>query len=171
MIKQVNWVERKFDFNFPSELFPNILERFRGTPARLEELVNGLSKEILTKKIESKWSIQEHTGHLFDLEELGEKRIGDFLKRAEILSPADMSNRVTGEADYNSKEINDILLKFRKARESLVNRLEKLGEIEIRLTSIHPRLKQKMRIIDWVYFMCEHDDHHLTSIRILSADK
>jgi hypothetical protein len=82
-----------------------------------------------------------------------------------------MTNRATYEAGYNSEQINNLLMKFRKARGSLVNRLEKLDEIEIRSTSVHPRLKQKMRIIDWVYFMCEHDDHHLTSIRILSADK
>ncbi len=171
MLKQINWVERKFDFNFPPGIFPSVLERFRGTPARLEELAAGLSKEILTRKIKGKWSIQEHAGHLVDLEELGERRIRDFLKRAEILSPADITNRATDEANYNLMEMKEILLKFRKARESLVNKLEKLKETEIQLTSIHPRLKQKMRIIDWIYFMCEHDDHHLTSIRKISAYK
>lgn len=171
MLKQINWVERKFDFNFPAGIFPSVLERFRGTPARLEELVKGLLKETLTKKINNKWSIQEHAGHLIDLEDLGERRIDDFLKRAEELSPADITNKATDEANYNSKQINDLLLKFRKARESLVKRLEKLDESEIGIISLHPRLKQKMRIVDWVYFMCEHDDHHLTSIRIISANK
>ncbi|HVO74556.1 MAG TPA: DinB family protein [Ignavibacteriaceae bacterium] len=169
MLKQIKWIERKFDFNFPSEIFSSVLERFRGTPARLEELVKGLSGELLIKKINNKWSIQEHAGHLFDLEELGERRIDDFLKRAKILTPADINNRKTNEANYDSKDINDILLKFRKARESTVSRLEKLNERELQITSIHPRLNQKMRIVDWVYFMCEHDDHHLTSIRIISA--
>ena len=171
MLKQINWVERKFEFNLPVGLFPSVLERFRGTPARLEELVTGLTKEILTKTINTKWSIQEHSGHLIDLEELGERRIDDFLSRAESLSPADITNKATEEANYNSKQIDTLLLKFRKARESLVKRLEKLDESEVGIASIHPRLQQKMRIIDWVYFMCEHDDHHLTAIRIISASK
>jgi len=27
-----------------------------------------------------------------------------------------------------------------------------------------------MRIIDWVYFMSEHDDHHLTSMRLIKTN-
>ena len=35
------WFERKFDFTFPLELHPTLCARLRGTPARLEELVQG----------------------------------------------------------------------------------------------------------------------------------
>jgi hypothetical protein len=28
-----NWFERKFEFSFPVELFPNLCARLRGTPA------------------------------------------------------------------------------------------------------------------------------------------
>jgi len=169
MFKQLNWVERKFDFNFPVEILPVIIERFRGVPARLEELTKNLSEEILIFKPEGKWSVKEHAGHLIDLEELGERRLDDYLDGKEILSPADMSNKKTYETDYNQKDIKEILKEFRNAREHIVSRLENLTKEQASLTSIHPRLNQKMRIIDWVYFMSEHDDHHLTSMRLIKT--
>jgi hypothetical protein len=29
---------------------------------------------------------------------------------------------------------------------------------------LHPRLKQPMRLVDHLYFVAEHDDHHLARI-------
>ena len=124
-----------------------------------------MSYHVVIQKADGKWSIKEHAGHLIDLEELGEKRLDDFLNRKEILSAADISNKKTHEADYNKKNINELLKEFRSAREHAVGRLEKLTKEQVAIVSIHPRLNQKMRVIDWVYFMSEHDDHHLTKIR------
>jgi len=31
-------------------------------------------------------------------------------------------------------------------------------------TSLHPRLKQPMRLVDHLHFVAEHDDHHLAKI-------
>ena len=36
------WIERKFNFGYPATKWPDLLERVRGTPARLEEIVRGL---------------------------------------------------------------------------------------------------------------------------------
>lgn len=165
MFTQLNWKERKFNFDFPVEIFPSILERFRGVPVRLEEITRGLSEEVLVFKPDGKWSIKEHTGHLIDLEELGEKRLDDYMNGKEVLSPADITNKKTYQGGYNRKNINALLKEFRNVREHFVHRLENLTIEQASLTSIHPRLNQKMRIIDWVYFMAEHDDHHLTKIR------
>ena len=33
-----NWFERKFDFSFPVDLFPNLCTRLRGTPAGWKKL-------------------------------------------------------------------------------------------------------------------------------------
>jgi hypothetical protein len=59
----------------------------------------------------------------------------------------------------------DILARLAAGRHSLANRLERLTEEEIGITAIHPRLRKPMRILDWVYFVCEHDDHHLALAR------
>lgn len=165
MFKQPNWVERKFGFSSPAEIFPSVLERFRGTPARLEEITKELTEETLMLKLNGKWSIKEQVGHLIDLEELGEKRLDDYMNGKEVLSPADMSNKKTHEANYNKKNINELLKEFKNAREHIIKRLDNLSKEQAAITSLHPRLNQKMRIIDWVYFMSEHDDHHLTKIR------
>ncbi|RPI75277.1 MAG: DinB family protein [Ignavibacteriales bacterium] len=167
MFTQLPWTERKFNFDFPVEIFPVILERFRGVPVRLEEISVNLSEETLTFKPGGKWSIKEHAGHLLALEELGEKRLNDYLERKEILSPADMSNKKTYEADFDKKDIRDILLEFRNTRQHLVERLENITKEVAATISVHPRLNQKMRVVDWVYFMSEHDDHHLTTIRLI----
>jgi hypothetical protein len=37
------WFERKFEFSFPVELYPNVMARLRGTPARVEEVRCGWS--------------------------------------------------------------------------------------------------------------------------------
>jgi len=164
-----NWFERKFDFSFPVELFPNLCARLRGTPARLEEIMRARPRERLVQKPEEKWSAQEHAGHLLDLEPLWMARIDDYLKSAVELTTADLSNRKTHEAGHNRRHIEDILAEFRKARSQLVDRI---GGVEAALfaRSIpHPRLKQPMRLIDHLYFVAEHDDHHLARIWELLA--
>ena len=61
------WVERKFNFDFPPEKFPDLLERVRGTPARVEDIVRGLPRDVLTRTDGPGWSIQQNIGHLTDL--------------------------------------------------------------------------------------------------------
>ena len=64
------WFERKFEFTFPVEHWLILCVRLRGTPARLEEILRGVSPDVLIRKAADKWSAQEHAGHLLDLESL-----------------------------------------------------------------------------------------------------
>lgn len=164
MIPQTNWVERKFNFDFPLGYFSCILERVRGTPARLEELVGSLPGETLTKRVNNGWSIQEHAGHLYDLDELHEKRLEDFLAGAKTLRPADMENQKTYDANYNAHSIHNILKMFREARQKFATRLENMDERQLALDAVHPRLNRQMRVVDMAFFVAEHDDHHLAKI-------
>lgn len=59
----LRWTDRRFTFDLPEALFPVVIERLRGTPARIEDRVRGLSPEILTRRDGDAWSIQEHVGH------------------------------------------------------------------------------------------------------------
>ena len=158
------WFERKFEFSFPVELHPNVCARLRGTPARLEEALRGRAREILIKKAQGKWSAQEHAGHLLDLEALWLARVEDYVAGSEQLTVADLRNRKTDEADYNARPLEQILTEFRGARERLLSRV---GELEASLFARaipHPRLKTPMRLVDHLYFVAEHDDHHLARI-------
>jgi uncharacterized damage-inducible protein DinB len=160
------WFARKFDFAFPREQYPNIHVRLWGTPARLEEMVRAVSRDLLIKKPGGKWSAQEHAGHLADLEPLWLARANDFLADLATLTMADMTNRKTDEANHNGRKLEEILAQFRSARIRLLDRLRELEpEPELgRRTKLHPRLKQPMRLVDHLYFVAEHDDHHLAKI-------
>jgi hypothetical protein len=69
MVRRV-WFNRRFQLGLPAEALPDILERLRGTPARLEERLRGVPTSQLTARSEESWSIQENVGHLLDLEPL-----------------------------------------------------------------------------------------------------
>src|SRR5262249_18070595 len=91
------WFERKFDFTFPVEHYPNLCVRLRGTPARLKEMLRGVPGDVLVRRRGDKWSPQEHAGHLLDLEPLWMARLEDFLRDGDTLTVADLSNRKTHE--------------------------------------------------------------------------
>jgi uncharacterized damage-inducible protein DinB len=164
----VRWFDRRFNFDLPEKLFPVVVERLRGTPVRIEDKVRGLSPAVLTRREGDAWSIQEHLGHLLDLDGLHDGRLDDFLAGAKILRAADLTNRKTHEAGYNQRPLADLLQAFRRERERFVARLDAWDENLISRTALHPRLNQPMRVIDMALFTAEHDDHHLARMTELA---
>jgi uncharacterized damage-inducible protein DinB len=164
----LRWTDRHFTFNLPEELFPVVVERLRGTPARIEDKVRDLSPTTLTRHDGDAWSIQEHVGHLLDLDELHDGRLDDFLAGATVLRAADMGNRKTHEAGHNERPLADLLAAFRRERERFVARLDAWDLGLVSLTALHPRLNQPMRVIDMAFFTAEHDDHHLARMTALA---
>ena len=158
------WFERKFEFSFPVDAYPNLATRLRGTPARVEEMLRGCDTEILVRKEPGKWSAQENAGHLLDLEPLWLARVEDFVGDGEALTPADLKNQKTHDAEHNSRPVERILSDFRGARQLLMTRLQGIEPGQFGRTLLHPRLKQPMRLVDHLYFVAEHDDHHLARI-------
>jgi uncharacterized damage-inducible protein DinB len=158
------WFERKFEFTFPVELLPNLCARLRGTPARLEEVLRGRSRESVVGKGHGGWSAQEQAGHLVDLEPLWLARVGDFVAGSGELTATDLANRKTDEAGHNARELEEILAEFRAARGRLLARVGELEGAVFGRAIPHPRLKVPMRVVDHLYFVAEHDDHHLARI-------
>lgn len=163
-MSRIPWTERKFDFNFPVELFPEMLERLRGTPARLEDHLKPLAPEILTRRDGERWSMQENAGHLLDLESMVDKRIDEYEVGAATLHAADMTNRKTYEGDHNQQPITAILAEFRRQRSEIVARLDDFEPAMFSRTALHPRLNVPMRVVDMIFFQAEHDDFHLARI-------
>jgi hypothetical protein len=145
-----------------------VIERLRGTAPRLEDKVRGLSTEVLTRRDGDAWSIQEHIGHLLDLDELHTGRLDDYLADAEVLRPADMENRRTWQANHNVRGTEFLIQQFRREREVFVERLESWDPACLGQTVLHRRLNQPMRVIDLAFFVAEHDDHHLTRMTELA---
>ncbi|MFQ5511083.1 MAG: DinB family protein [Candidatus Krumholzibacteriia bacterium] len=164
MVARMEWFSRTFSFDLPAWMFPNIIERLRGTPARIENRIATFSPEVLTRRDGARWSIQENVGHLLDLEPLWLGRIEDFDAGRETLRPADLTNKKTHEAGHNAASIDDVTGAFRSIRREMVGRLEKYGEEQFLRTALHPRLETPMRVLDLAFFVAEHDDHHLAQI-------
>jgi uncharacterized damage-inducible protein DinB len=164
MSNRVKWTDRKFNFDFPAEIYPEMIERVRGTPARLEDRLKSVAPELLTKRDGERWSMQENAGHLLDLESLVQQRLDEYVAGAAELHAADMSNRKTHEASHNDVPLDSILNAFRKQRSRTVARLEELDADTFARKSFHPRLQVEMRLVDMLFFQAEHDDFHLARI-------
>jgi uncharacterized damage-inducible protein DinB len=163
-VNREKWFNRTFDFALPASRFPDLIERLRGTPARLEERTRSLSRDVITQRQDERWSVQENVGHLLDLEPLWLRRAEQLFAGEKQLVPADLSNRATHEGGHNGRDASDLLRDFRAARSKLVVRLSGADEEMITRSALHPRLQQPMRLIDLALFVAEHDDHHLVTI-------
>jgi uncharacterized damage-inducible protein DinB len=158
------WFERTFAFPFPVDLLPNLCARLRGTPSRLEDSLRGRSHQLLTRNVPGKWSAQEHAGHLLDLEPIWLARVADYAAAHDQLTPADLSNRKTHDANHNARPLEEILTEFRAAREVLLQAVAALDSSVFARAIPHPRLNVPMRLVDHLFFVAEHDDHHLAHI-------
>ena len=167
MIDLIPWTERTFRFDLPVRQFPNVVERLRGTPARLRSRLGALSTDVLTRRVGGKWSVQEHAGHLRDLVALDTARLDDFTAGRETLTAADMTNRRTVDARHNDHPIDEVLGGFERERGALVRRLDQLDEAFVARSAMHPRLGVPVRVVDWAFFVAEHDDHHMAVIASL----
>lgn len=167
MITQTPWIERKFEFDFPAGLLPIIIGRLTGAPIRLSSLVANVSKEKLTRQAAEGWSAQQHAGHLIEIESLHLARLVDYYDGKEELREADMTNRRTEEADYNTAEIGEILKSFSRERAKFIAQIEPINKQQAIQSAIHPRLQVHMRLVDMAHFVTEHDDHHLAMISAL----
>jgi uncharacterized damage-inducible protein DinB len=164
------WTQRTFNFDFPVEIYPDILERLRGLSPRIEAKVRAIPPNILTRRErEGTWSIQENIGHLVDLEPLGFTRLKEYMNGVETLSAADMTNARTHEAAHNDRPIDDLLNELAQDRRRFLAQLDCLDPTDFARTAFHPRLKTIMRMVDWLSFVAAHDDYHLARMTELMA--
>jgi hypothetical protein len=163
----IKWIDRQFNFNFPVELYPNIIERLRGAPARIDEYFNSAPVDVLKRRDNGHWSIQENAAHLFDLDALTLDRIDQYVAGVPVLLPADVTNKATTAANYNDISADTISKSFRERRKQIVDKLESLDAELFARSAVHPRLNVPMRLVDFAFFQAEHDDYHLTRINEL----
>ena len=162
------WFERKFELLTDNGRLVSIIERLEGTPIRLEQKVLQFSDEFLIRQELDNWSIQEHAGHLLNLEWLWYARITDIMSGQAYLTEADLTNMSTYDAKYNEQSIEAILDAFIEVRAQLIALLRSVEVEDLAKQALHPRLKAPMKIIDLAYFIAEHDDHHLALIHSLA---
>src|SRR5690348_8877849 len=147
-MEQVKWFERKFNFAVAENIFPSVIERLRGTPARLEEKMKLIPAGMLAHMISGTWSIKENIGHLSDLEPLWQGRVEDIKNGLTELRPTDLQNSKTDLANHNNTPLDELLRNFRQLRESTVSILEGIDDETIFKSALHPRLNTPMRVLD-----------------------
>jgi uncharacterized damage-inducible protein DinB len=163
MIAPLPWFQRSFNFDFPVRLFPVIFSRLEGSIFRLSTILANAEDERCSHNEEG-WSVKEHLGHLGDLEDLWWKRLNDFQENKAMLTAADLNNTKTKEAGHNQKTLEQLLLAFIAERQKILETVYGFDEHLLARTSTHPRLNQPMRLIDSLFFVAEHDDHHIAAI-------
>lgn len=166
MTPQTPWFERSFVFNFSTGLFPLIFSRLEGAIFRLHHVLANADDERSSVS-GSGWSVKQHVGHLYDLEELWWQCLRDFGEGREMLTVADLTNQKTVDAAHNERSLDALGNLFLIERQKLLEAIYPLTEQALSQTAIHPRLQQPMRLIDTLYFVAEHDDHHLAVISSL----
>lgn len=165
MTGHIKWADRRFQFTFPVGIYPELIERLRGTPARLAERLTAVPAGRLVQRYGGSWSMQEHAGHLADLDEaLFLPRLDDYESGVPVLRAADMTNAGTEAAHHNRRSLADVLGRCRSTRARLVARLEALEPDAFAQVARHPRLQCPMRLVDMLFFHAEHDDYHLARI-------
>jgi len=159
----LRWVDRRFNFDLPAGLYPQLISRLRGAPCRAAELGRMFSVEDRCWRPKGRWSAQENVGHLIDLDGLWLARLQDYLEGRSVLTAWDVTNARTTEADHNARDWDDLVTDFATIRSEFVRRLDALAPADFERSALHPRLQQPMRLVDAIWFTAEHDDHHLAS--------
>lgn len=165
----VSWTDRTFSFDTPAGLYPELLERLRGTPLRAADLVAGIGEADLRRRDGEGWSIQENLAHLADLDAtLWSERLRQYQEGADRLVAADMSNRHTEARAHNERGIQDVLAELASERAKIMATLDAAEPAFFARAAHHPRLDVEMRVADLLFFQAEHDDHHLARSRELA---
>src|SRR5436853_4283013 len=138
MIQQSPWIQRSFNFDFPVGLFPVIFSRLEGSIFRLHGILQAADDDQCSYNSQG-WSVKEHMGHLYDLEELWWKRLNDFRQNKVLLTAADMTNTRTKEADHNEKSLEYLLRQFTIERQKILETIYEFDHEILSLTSQHPR--------------------------------
>ncbi|MCC6463664.1 MAG: DinB family protein [Saprospiraceae bacterium] len=165
---RTEWFHRTFPPIADNGLFPGILERLEGTPARLYSKIAKLNAPLSSAPA-GQWSIHKEIGHLIDLEPLWLERALQVLEGQAHLKSADLSNQKTHQADHDAVPLGDLLAQFETERQQLLAVLRQATAPDLTQSAVHPRLGTPMKLIDLAFFVAEHDDHHLAQITVLSA--
>lgn len=155
-MKKLAWFERQFTFGLPMGMLPFYVERLSGTAIRIAEKVKGFSEDILSEKVNGKWSVKQNIGHLAEVDEIALQRIDQMLKGIPVMLPA-----VFQPKDYNPLPVREVLQYFEETRRKNVAKYRSLRDEDLVKSSLHPRLQVQMTPVDLAFFDAEHDDHHL----------
>jgi len=158
------WFNRKFNFNISMEKLPELLGSMELSVLKFRKVTHGRFEKQLNYKPNGKWSIKEHIGHLWILESLWQRRFLEIKENKAKMSATDLTNQATNQSFFNQFSIEKLLSDFQEERANTIRIIENMSERDFQNSLHHTRLNQPMRIIDLMYFITEHDIHHLNAL-------
>jgi hypothetical protein len=164
------WSERHFAFGVPMQEQPFLMERLRGAPVRLQEMLRGRSIESARLQLTDRWCVLEHIAHLNLIQDKVGQRLEDFGRMSVRLSTVDLSEQDLLLHAQRGRGLGDVIEEFRIKRNYFVRCAEVLSPKAKEHYALHPCLQARLRLVDQLYVLAEHDDHHFAHIRELLAD-
>ena len=164
MIDRQKWIDHNFNLGIAVGWSKNIMSRLVYTEILLKHYVKNLTNGQLAQRTDNHWSIKEHIGHLSDLESLWLNRFEQFEQGLPELVAADMANQKTEKSNHNVLDIEVLIENFKINRQILLNKVKLFSEKTQNHMAFHPRIKTMMKPVDLLFFIAEHDNHHITSI-------
>ena len=142
-----------------------LLERVRGTSARIAAMFARQPVENLHLQVVGKWSVLEHVGHLITLQDRFEGRATDFEQRRSSLCDINLADQQAILQGHRLRSVGDVLEEFRLKRLAFASRVQRFHQSVLEHVAYHPCQNVRMRPVDMLLWIAEHDDHHLASIR------
>lgn len=161
----MKWIDRQWTFDDSAKTYAQNIFILSATADQIKSMIVNRATEQLRHKPGGKWSIHEHAGHLLTIESLWIARLDDFVMKSETLRSWNENNTDTDAANFNEQRIVKILQDFTDIRKVHTEMLQEMEASATSLTCCHTRLGRTFTLADHVYFMTEHDLHHLQIIR------
>jgi hypothetical protein len=137
-----------------------IAERLQRQLAALPQLIEGVPRQNLDKRVGGKWSATENAAHLARHTELTIERVRRILAEEEPTFPPYRAEQDPEWPAWQARPFEEVMEKLRATRADLVARVALLTPEQLARTGRHARFGP-LSLRTWLEFFLAHEGHHL----------
>jgi len=137
-----------------------IAERLQRQLAALPQLIEGVPRQNLDKRVGGKWSATENAAHLARHTELTIERVRRILAEEEPTFPPYRAEQDPEWPAWQARPFEEVMEKLRATRADLVARVALLTPEQLARTGRHARFGP-LSLRAWLEFFLAHEGHHL----------
>jgi uncharacterized damage-inducible protein DinB len=135
-------------------------ERLRGQLDALSQLIDGVPRAELDKRVAGRWSVTENAAHLARHTELTIERVRRILSDPEPTFPPYRAEQDTEWPAWQSRSFEDVVERLRATRADLIALVTNLTPEQLARTGRHARFGP-LTLRAWLEFFLAHEGHHL----------
>lgn len=124
------------------------------------EVLSGVSGDLTSRVVAGKWSPQENLAHLARYNEAFLERMHLILRENNPALPRYRAEEDLEWEKWRQLSYRDLIEKFAKLREQLVDELRQLSDEDYERVGVHPRFGE-LTLSQWLEFFLVHEGHHL----------